>query len=43
MMAVPAREADARAPNITVKVPLTWDKLRACKVLSGEGHMVNHL
>jgi transaldolase len=29
------------APNIAVKVPLTWDGLRACKVLSGEGHMVN--
>ena len=29
------------APNITVKVPLTWDGLRACKVLSGEGKMVN--
>ncbi|MEA5160069.1 fructose-6-phosphate aldolase [Cereibacter johrii] len=29
------------APNITVKVPLTWDGLRACKVLSDEGRMVN--
>jgi transaldolase len=29
------------APNITVKVPLTWDGLKACKVLSGDGHMVN--
>ncbi len=29
------------APNITVKVPLTWDGLKACKVLSGEGKMVN--
>lgn len=29
------------APNITVKVPLTWDGLKACKVLSGEGNMVN--
>ncbi|MFD1914263.1 fructose-6-phosphate aldolase [Halodurantibacterium flavum] len=29
------------APNITVKLPLTWDGLRACKVLSDEGHMVN--
>ncbi len=29
------------APNIAVKVPLTWDGLKACKVLSGEGHMVN--
>ena len=29
------------AANITVKVPLTWDGLKACKVLSGEGRMVN--
>ncbi|CUH84033.1 fructose-6-phosphate aldolase [Thalassovita mediterranea] len=29
------------AENIAVKVPLTWDGLKACKVLSGEGHMVN--
>ncbi|WP_294925203.1 fructose-6-phosphate aldolase [uncultured Paracoccus sp.] len=29
------------ADNIAVKVPLTWDGLRACKVLSGEGRMVN--
>ncbi|WP_306006031.1 fructose-6-phosphate aldolase [Aquicoccus porphyridii] len=29
------------ADNITIKVPLTWDGLKACKVLSTEGHMVN--
>ncbi|SNX69228.1 transaldolase [Cereibacter ovatus] len=29
------------APNIAVKVPLTWDGLKACKVLSDEGRMVN--
>ncbi|RUS63176.1 fructose-6-phosphate aldolase [Pseudorhodobacter sp. E13] len=29
------------APNIAVKVPLTWDGLKTCKVLTGEGHMVN--
>ncbi|ULB09474.1 fructose-6-phosphate aldolase [Cereibacter azotoformans] len=29
------------APNITVKVPLTWDGLKACKVLTDEGRMVN--
>ena len=29
------------APNIAVKVPLTWDGLRACKVLTDEGRMVN--
>lgn len=29
------------APQITVKVPLTWDGLKACKELSGRGIMVN--
>jgi len=29
------------APNIAVKVPLTWDGLKACKALSEAGHMVN--
>ncbi|MCW8843948.1 MAG: fructose-6-phosphate aldolase [Rhodobacteraceae bacterium] len=29
------------AGNIAVKVPLTWDGLKACKVLTDEGHMVN--
>ncbi|MGF1554529.1 MAG: fructose-6-phosphate aldolase [Paracoccaceae bacterium] len=29
------------APNIAVKVPLTWAGLRACKALSDEGTMVN--
>lgn len=29
------------APNIAVKLPLTWDGLKACKTLSGEGKMVN--
>ncbi|AGI66597.1 transaldolase [Octadecabacter antarcticus 307] len=29
------------ADNIAVKVPLTWDGLKACKVLSEEGNMVN--
>lgn len=29
------------AKNITIKVPLTWDGLKACKALSGEGLMVN--
>lgn len=29
------------ADNIAIKVPLTWDGLKACKVLSGEGYMVN--
>ncbi|PJF08969.1 fructose-6-phosphate aldolase [Pseudorhodobacter sp. MZDSW-24AT] len=29
------------AENIAVKVPLTWDGLKTCKVLSSEGFMVN--
>ena len=29
------------ADNVTVKVPLTWDGLKACRVLTGEGTMVN--
>ena len=29
------------AKNVAVKVPLTWDGLKACKTLSGEGFMVN--
>ncbi|MXX88365.1 MAG: fructose-6-phosphate aldolase [Boseongicola sp. SB0677_bin_26] len=27
--------------NIAIKVPLTWNGLKACRRLSGEGHMVN--
>ena len=40
-MIAEGRKLAAIAPNIVVKVPLTWDGLKACKVLSGEGHMVN--
>jgi transaldolase len=29
------------APNVTVKVPLTPDGLKACRALAGEGTMVN--
>lgn len=29
------------AKNIAVKVPLTWDGLKACRALSDAGHMVN--
>jgi len=29
------------ADNITVKVPLTWDGLKACRALSSDGHKVN--
>jgi len=48
---VTATEADAMieegrklvqiADNIAVKVPLTWDGLKACKILTDDGHMVN--
>jgi len=40
-MIAEGRKLAAIAPNITVKVPLTWDGLKTCKVLSGEGFMVN--
>ncbi|MDP2064074.1 MAG: fructose-6-phosphate aldolase [Phaeovulum sp.] len=29
------------APNIAIKVPLTWDGLTACKAFASEGRMVN--
>lgn len=29
------------ADNVTIKLPLTWDGLKACNVLSGEGNMIN--
>lgn len=35
------RKLAAIAPNVTVKLPLTPDGLRACKVLSDEGTAVN--
>ncbi len=48
---VTALEADAMvdegrhlagiAPNIVVKVPLTWEGLKACRRLTTEGHRVN--
>ncbi len=31
----------AIAKNVTIKVPLTWDGLRACRTLSQKGHKVN--
>ncbi|MEO1723108.1 MAG: fructose-6-phosphate aldolase [Pseudomonadota bacterium] len=40
-MVAEGRHLAAIAPNIAVKVPLTWDGLKACKVLSDEGRMVN--
>lgn len=40
-MIAEGRKLAAIADNIAVKVPLTWDGLKTCKVLTGEGHMVN--
>lgn len=40
-MIAEGRKLSKIAPNIAVKVPLTWDGLKACKVLSDEGNMVN--
>jgi len=40
-MIAEGRELAKIAENVTVKLPLTWDGLKACKVLSGEGKMVN--
>ena len=40
-MIAEGRKLAGIAPNIAVKVPLTWDGLKACKVLTGEGKMVN--
>ena len=40
-MIAEGRELAKIAENIAVKVPLTWDGLKACNVLSNEGKMVN--
>jgi transaldolase len=40
-MIAEGRKLGEIATNITVKVPLTWDGLKACNVLTGEGKMVN--
>jgi transaldolase len=29
------------APNITIKVPSTWDGMKACRALANDGHTVN--
>ena len=36
-----AKKLTGLAENIAIKVPLTWDGLKACKALSDEGTMVN--
>ncbi|MFP4326854.1 MAG: fructose-6-phosphate aldolase [Paracoccaceae bacterium] len=40
-MIAEGRELAKIAENIAIKVPLTWAGLKACKVLSEEGRMVN--
>ena len=40
-MIAEGRKLAGIAPNIAVKVPLTWAGLKACKTLSDEGQMVN--
>ena len=40
-MIAEGRKLGQIAGNIAVKVPLTWDGLKACKLLSSEGLMVN--
>lgn len=40
-MIAEGRELAKIAENVTIKLPLTWDGLKACKVLTGEGNMVN--
>ncbi len=40
-MMAEAAVLSAIAKNVTIKVPLTWDGLRACKALSAQGTMVN--
>jgi transaldolase len=40
-MIAEGRKLAQLAPNIAVKVPLTWDGLKACRVLTAEGRMVN--
>lgn len=40
-MIAEGRKLAKLASNIAVKLPLTWDGLKACRVLSQEGKMVN--
>ena len=40
-MLAEGRKLAKLAKNVCVKVPLTWDGLKACKALSGEGTPVN--
>ncbi|MCU4655097.1 fructose-6-phosphate aldolase [Roseibacterium sp. SDUM158016] len=40
-MIAEGKELAKIADNITIKVPLTWEGLKACKALTSEGFMVN--
>lgn len=40
-MVAEGRELARIAKNVTVKVPLTWDGLKACRTLTSEGTLVN--
>jgi transaldolase len=40
-MVAEGRKLAAIAPNVAVKLPLTWDGLKACRALTADGHMVN--
>ncbi|HMN85633.1 MAG TPA: fructose-6-phosphate aldolase [Bauldia sp.] len=40
-MIAEARVLGKIAPNVTIKVPLTWDGLKACRTLSDEGFKLN--
>ncbi len=40
-MLIEGQELARLAPNITVKVPLTWDGLKTCKALNDDGTPVN--
>ena len=40
-MIAEGRHLGAIADNVAVKVPLTWDGLRACRALADDGFMVN--
>ena len=40
-MIAEGRKLAAIADNVAVKVPLTWDGLKACRTLTSEGRMVN--
>ena len=40
-MVAQGRELADIAPNVVVKVPLTWDGLRACHILAGQGDSID--